>query len=138
MLHGFFRLSGGRRVIALLGLFLGPIVGVLLAPEARFPDHVGVTVFISAVGMFLFTLVLLWTGLAQVTDVSLINAAPSESAIDPKEIAAQAGDADHPPRQPDQYDSGNHRSQLCALRELVAVDPQRAAQVLKRWITADA
>ncbi len=138
MLHGFFRLSGGRRVIALLGLLLGPIVGVLLAPEARFPDHAGVTVFISAVGMFLFALALLWTGLVRVTDVSLISAAPSESAIDPKEIADQAGDADHVPRQPDQYDFGHHQSQLCALRELVAVDPQRAAQVLKRWITADA
>ncbi len=138
MLHGFFRLSGWRKVIALLGLAVGPLVGALLAPEARFPDHVGVTVFLSAVGMSLFALVLLWPGLAQLTEVSLTSAAPSEPANDSEEMPAEAGDTDHPPQQPANQDPDHHQSQLCALRELVAVDPQRAAQVLKCWITADA
>jgi len=88
--------------------------------------------------MFLFALALLWPGLAQLTEVSLTNATPSESANDSEEMPVEAGDTDHPPQQTANHDSDHHQLRLCALRELVAVDPQRAAQVLKRWITADA
>ncbi|MEE8428443.1 MAG: hypothetical protein V3S33_02955 [Gammaproteobacteria bacterium] len=138
MFHGFFRLSGWRKVIALLGLAGSPLVGVLLAPAARFPEHVEVAVFLSAVGMFLFALVLLWPGLAQLREVALTSVAPSKSANDPEEMPPAAKDSDQSLQQAANHDSDHHQSQLHALRELVTADPQRAAQVLKCWITADA
>ena len=124
MFQGFYQLSTGRKSIIVAGLGFSPLIGAGLAPLAWFPHHGGLTVFLSALAMLLFAVVLLLPVLAQLAAHSPTRVAGPEMVRE-EDGSSHDSAADVP------------RASIEAARELVESDPQRAAHILRQWIAGN-
>ena len=135
MFQGFYQLRVWRRVLALLALLIAPLVGAALASGHWIPGHPAMAMLLGAMGALLFALVLSWPELAQLTEHAFLSMRESAKVTGGLDERVSTNMGVTTPVCGQGADPSNAR--IIMVREIAAADPQRAAQLLKRWIMTD-